>query len=598
MPLLNHDGDAKAAAEALSNRGFGSWLDDDEVEHPNPPPKDWADRHKSSVSPSGSPAASPAPWPPLRFREPPPLLPFPVEVFPPRLQRFCREVAATMLAPLDFVGAAMLAVAGAAIGQSYNIKLKHGWFEAALLYVILVAPPGKTKSPVIRAAVKPLTEIDARLRKESEEAREAWIETKKAHDKDPDNNPPPGPEPPQRRAIIKDITRESVAIILKDNLRGVLCDPDEASAWVASFNEYKGKGGSDRQFWLSIWSCIPISVDRKGGRETIYVPFPFASMLGGLPPSKLSALRDDRNQDDGLVERILFVYPEEFPAQHWTEVELSEEADRDWAEAIGKLFDTPMRLKDEVEVPNVIGFTDPAKQCWVEWFNAHADETEAPEFSDRQAGAWSKMRAHAARFAEILARLRWACEPPPPPSPGPRFAMVTGLDESTKSDVEGAIELATYFKSHLLRVIHQMTGGIDNADVRAIAEWIRRKGLTEFRAHDVGADLRRFRNNSKALDAALAGLVEVGAIRPKREDRHPSTPGRKPTDAYEVHPEFLSTRAPRNTQNTQNGPPEPAADSISGNSGNSWRAQESQSADQPHEQSVAPADGELEEGDI
>jgi hypothetical protein len=494
-----------------------------------------------------------------------------------------------MLAPLDFVGAAMLAVAGAAIGQSFNIKLRRGWFEAPLLFVVLVAPPGKTKSPVIRAVVKPLTEIDARLRKESDEAREAWIKAKAAHDKDPDNNPSPGPEPPQRRAIVKDITRESVAIILKDNQRGVLCDPDEASAWVASFNEYKGKGGSDRQFWLSIHSCIPISVDRKGGRQSIYVRFPFSSMLGGLPPSKLSALRDDRNQDDGLVERILFVYPEEFPPQLWTEVELSEKAEKDWAAAIGKLFDTPMQVKDEVEAPHPIGFTDAAKQRWIDWFNAHADETEAPEFSDRQAGAWSKMRAHAARFALILVRLRWACEPPPPPPPSPRFAVVTGLDEVTGSDVEGAIELATYFKSHLLRVIHQMTGGFDHADIRAVADWIRRKGLTEFRVHDVGADLRRFRSNPKARDAALAGLVEVGVIRPKREDRHPSTTGPKPTHAYEVHPEFLSAIAPQFTRITRNGPPEPAADSISGNSGNSWRAQESQSADQPADQSAAPA---------
>ncbi len=161
----------------------------------------------------------------------------------------------------------MLAVASASIGQSVNLEIKRNWTEPTLLYLVLVGTPGTTKSPIIRKVRKPLADIDRRLRKESKEARQRWEEAKKAYAKDPDNNPPPGPEPPQYRAVVRDITRESMAVVLKDNPRGVLCDPDEASAWVASFNEYKSKGGADRQFWLSLWSSDAVSVDRKGGRE-------------------------------------------------------------------------------------------------------------------------------------------------------------------------------------------------------------------------------------------------------------------------------------------------------------------------------------------
>jgi hypothetical protein len=227
------------------------------------------------------------------------------------------------------------------------------------------------------------------------------------------------------------------------------------------------------------------------------------------------------------------------------------------------------------------------KLRWVEWFNAHADEMEAPEFSDRQAGTWSKLRAQAAKFALVLARLRWASEPPPLPPPGPRFAPVTGSNDADESDVRGAIKLATYFKSHLLRVIHQMTGALGSADAKRIVDWVRRKGLTEFRTHDVGADLRNFRDNPKALAAALTALVDAGAIRPKGGVRNPSTPGRKPTDAYDVHPELLRAIAPQNTRNTRKGPSDATAESISGNSGNSWRTQGGGSADPP----PAPADG-------
>ena len=297
-------------------------------------------RHESGKS--GVPTGPP-PWPPLRFSEPPRALPFPVDVFPMALQDYCRELAEATLAPLDFVGLSMLVTAGAAIGQSLNIRVKREWNESPLLFGIIVAQPGKTKSPVVRAVVKPLTEIDRRLREESRSAREQWGEAKKAHDKKPDSNPPPGPEPPQLRAIVKDITRESLVIILADNPRGVLCDPDEASGWVASFNEYKGKGGSDRQFWLSVWGSAPVSVDRKGGRESTYVPFPFVSVLGGLPPDMLTSLRDERGRNDGFLDRIIFSYPDSFPPQRWTERELSLEAESDWSEAIGRLYTLAMR---------------------------------------------------------------------------------------------------------------------------------------------------------------------------------------------------------------------------------------------------------------
>ena len=179
-------------------------------------------------------------------------------------------------------------------------------------------------------------------------------------------------------------------MVLNDNPYGVLCDPDEASAWVASFNEYKGKGGSDRQFWLSIWGCSSVSVDRKGGRESIYVPFPFAAMLGGLPPDMLSTFANQRGRNDGLIDRILFTFPMEFPLQHWTETELSEATERHWSAAINELYGTAMQVKDDQHVPHLVDFTNEAKRRWIAWFDAHADEMASPELQDRQAGVWSK----------------------------------------------------------------------------------------------------------------------------------------------------------------------------------------------------------------
>jgi hypothetical protein len=472
-----------------------------------------------------------------------------------------------LLVALDFIGAAMLAVAGAAMGQSVNIAVNRKWTEAPLLFMILVGRPGRAKSPVIRLVVRPLAEIDRRLRQESLKAREAWEKAKKDYEKDPKNNPPPGPEPPQLRGLVKDITRESLCIILKDNPRGVLCDPDEADAWIASFNEYRGGKGRDRQFWLSIWSCTLVSVDRKGGRESIYVPFPLAAVLAGMPPGMLGGLSEERGREDGFLDRILPVFPEEsaVPRQHWTEADLAEDTEKAWTDAISRLHDTPMAIDQASgeERPFFVTFTADGKRDWVAWFNAHADETSDPEFPDTQAGAWSKLRAHVARFALILSGLRWACSPASP-RPGP-------VDSE---DVQGAIKLANYFKSHLIRVRHEMTGGVASADAKAILDWIKRKRLASFREADVGANLRRYRESHRALSEALKALESAGAIRPRREAH---THGRHPTPTWEVHPELV--RAPENPGNTGNGPSPAAPPTDSGISGNFRRVPESPKGD-------------------
>ena len=129
-------------------------------------------------------------WPPLRIHEPPSVLPFPINVFPPSLQAYCREVAEAKLVPPDFVGELMLVVAGAAIGQSINVKVKRDWTEPPLLLLVLVAPPGRTKSPVIRTVVNPLTQIDRRLRDEFKKAYQAWLARSKAAKEGQSASPP------------------------------------------------------------------------------------------------------------------------------------------------------------------------------------------------------------------------------------------------------------------------------------------------------------------------------------------------------------------------------------------------------------------------
>jgi hypothetical protein len=173
------------------------------------------------------------------------------------------------------------------------------------------------------------------------------------------------------------------------------------------------------------------------------------------------------------------------------------------------------------------------------------------------------MRAHTAQFILILWGLRTAdlARLGPPPSPpesedGPPpipddheegdpldIAVNPGdageeLSPVEVEDVEGAIRLSDYFKSHSIRAVHEMTGGLPNPDAVHVLEWIKRGQKSQFRVADVAADLRRFRRDASGLADALQCLVEIGAIRPILEAPKPQY-GRKPSPMYEARPGLI-----------------------------------------------------------
>ncbi len=499
-------------------------------------PLPWPEKLDRRVvfPPPGPPGSDgmPQPWPPLRLNQPPTPPPFPIDVFPTFLKDYALAVAGAVQTPIDLVGGAMLAVASAAIGQSVHLRLRRTWSEPPILFMLIVADPGKKKTPAIRVVGKPLAEIDHELRKQSRVERERWEASKKTKTRD-GIDPPPGPEPPQRRAVVKDITRESLCVMLASNPRGLLCDPDEATAWVASMNQYKAKG-SDRQFWLSLFSGVGVSVDRKGGGESLYAPFPFVTVIGGIPPEMLGNLHEDRGRDDGFFDRLLFVAPppDAWPSNHWTEDELAESVEAEWTNTIHRLRDTKMAYDNnsDLERPFYVQFSPRGRAAWEEWYNRHGAELDDVDLPPHQAGAYSKLFTYGARLALVLSRLRGVCDPTTSPyTPGPVEAC----------DVMGAARLVDYFKATAARVACQAAGGMLNRDAAVILAWIRRHRWEVFRTAELTAHRRRYREDPRALEAGLSALEAANAIRPIGGDATPRGRGRPALASYEVNPQAI-----------------------------------------------------------
>src|SRR5205823_6390655 len=99
------------------------------------------------------------------------LEPFPVEVFPPALEAYCKEVAAATGTPPDFAGVTMLVVAGAGIGNSRALRIKSTWFESPRIYTAIIGDPASGKTPAA-TVVKPYVAFQTKALNDYKAAKE------------------------------------------------------------------------------------------------------------------------------------------------------------------------------------------------------------------------------------------------------------------------------------------------------------------------------------------------------------------------------------------------------------------------------------------
>src|SRR5207302_703075 len=116
-------------------------------------------------------------------------------------------------------------------------------------------------------------------------------------------------EPQLPRLQQHDVTIEKVAELLaRAAPKGLLIVRDELAGWIASMN---GFNSSARAFWIEAYGGRPFRVERKTDPDPIVVPRLAVALYGGTQPDKLARLL--REGDDGLLARLLWMWPEQIP---------------------------------------------------------------------------------------------------------------------------------------------------------------------------------------------------------------------------------------------------------------------------------------------
>ncbi len=298
---------------------------------------------------------------------------FPVDVLPDRVQSIISALHEAYSYPIEYTASAMLAAFGAAMGNRFSIEVKDGWRERGLLYCVIVGSAGANKTHPLSFAMRPLVNADIEAISLAQEG-----ETPK-------------------RTVVSDTTQEGLVRLHSKNLDGMILYLDELKAWVSNFSRYSG--GSQEQFWLSVFSQSPVIVDRKSDPQPTTIQQPFIAVLGSAQPSILEAFTQGDKATNGFVDRMLFVVKKDAEKPYWSDKELDPSCEESWRSLI----------KSASTHPKVTArFTAKAREEAAKWQAKNTDlinEEQNPHF----VGPYSKLEIYFVRFCLILHQLRYFC---------------------------------------------------------------------------------------------------------------------------------------------------------------------------------------------
>lgn len=363
--------------------------------------------------------------------------PFPVEVFPEPIQKIIRATNESLKFPIDFIGASILYAVSVSIGNTHRVEIMKGWQENAVLYVSIVGRAGTNKSHPISFALKPIEQRDnskfQRYQKERAEYEAIVKLSKKEREAQGITDDPPKPQ--WEQLLVTDFTPEALTDVHKFNKRGIGVYADELASWFKNFNRYNK--GSEEQFWLSVWSGKPIRINRKTSEPT-YLPLPFISVAGTIQPGVLNELADNRTEN-GFLDRLLFVVPDNLKKEYWSENEINPITLENWENIISNLLNlSAFQDENHNPQPEILKFTPEAKQVLFEWQKEQTDQSNRLE-NETISGIIAKMEMYAVRLALILQMARYAC------NEGHKQAVEVEA-------VQGALKLVDYFKKTAIRV--------------------------------------------------------------------------------------------------------------------------------------------------
>jgi hypothetical protein len=429
----------------------------------------------------------------------------------------------------------LLASASALIGHARWAQATPGWAEPPHLWTGVVGDSGNGKSPGADCLMRDvLPEIEKKMRADFPDRLQQWratVECAKAAEKNwqqdvrtalQNGGAPPlppvaaGPEPQPPRLRENDVTIEKVASLLAAAApKGLMIVRDELAGWIQGMGTYNPAG---RPFWIEAFGGRPYSVERQKHAEPIMIPRLAVAVYGGTQPDKLALLM--REPDDGLLERMLWAWPEpiRFRLGH-------EPPEAQWAiSALDRLRELDLQPTDP-PAPITVPLTDEAR-AMIEAFGAEMQERQSSA-AGRLRSSIGKARGQALRLALVLEYLWWCGED----------GMASPPMQISMGAFAAAARLYTeYFMPMAERVYGDAAVGQKDRNAATLARWIMKERPAEVHVRELQRSVRLpGLANAELIHEAAEVLIEADWLRAPA----PGTEfGHRGRVAYPVNPKL------------------------------------------------------------
>jgi len=356
---------------------------------------------------------------------------FPLEVFPQTMKSVILDMARYENYKTEFIATAMISAVSAALGGTYRIRIKGEWQSNAALYIILVGRPGLGKTPPLEAAYRPIRKHDYALFKAYETELEVW----KAAGEN-------GKKPVLRRTVVSDFTPESLLLTHNNNPRSVAILVDEIMGMFNSANRYTN--GQLIEQLLTAWSGGALDVTRVSSTIPIHIEQPCINIVGTTQTKRVHELLTKGFEDNGLLDRFLFVLPKSWKMSKWTDwddggVDRAALPAARWEQILSKVLALDYDIGEEERMPHVLSMDREAKEYFYSWWNRKVERINLIEDDAEVDSREMKHPAQVARLALLMQVLRYA-------------SGEGNLQSVDTASVKAAIRLNGYFEDSYRRI--------------------------------------------------------------------------------------------------------------------------------------------------
>jgi hypothetical protein len=519
-----HGGDFSAAAAELSKQGYGTRFD----------PVAFIEA-QNKVEPDEDGNVDDGQW-----DEPVPLgagikeLPtFPDHVFPPWLRDHVRAVASDIQVPVDLPAVIALAALAATANRRVQVGL-HNWAENLNLYLVVASPPGQGKSPVFRAMVKFLEEIQAdlatdmgpdiakaeltkriaekqaRKAEEKGDAVEAWQHHQEAMAVDVPKAP---------RLIADDATPEALTRLLAENDGRLAVMSSEGGVFDLMTGKYSDR--ANLEVYLKAFSGDTIQVDRIG-REPDLVRNPALTIGLTVQPLVIQRLANKPElAGRGLTARFMYAMPESNVGYRDMTRDVANRSaeQRAYDAKMTELFQQMAKYQN----PGRVELTPEDIVTYRQW-RSDIEVRRRPGSDLAVMSEWSSKLDSALLRTTVLLHLAHGGAHSGPLLPGM---------------LELGMQVADYWIEHAFAV-HDLWGSDDTlVGARLILSWLTREEITDFTASDVQKALRGHFDKVARTIPALELLMERGWVRPAYEGPLETGKRGKPSQRHYVNPLWI-----------------------------------------------------------